>query len=59
MPEYAKMYAIVASAASLALDRLETTPENAVARLILKSALLQAEDLYIESADPDPEELPQ
>lgn len=51
MPEYQKMYYILCSAASHALDVLPAVPDNADGRLTLETALLAAEDIYIESAD--------
>lgn len=47
MPDYRKMYAIMCSAASNALDALQNNPQNAIARKILQNALNEAEELYI------------
>ncbi len=55
MIDYKKMYAILCAAASDALDALPDTPENARGRLLLQTALFQAEDLYIFQTDPDEE----
>ena len=47
MPDYEKMYAILCGAASDALDTLPETEENGPGRVILQTALDQAEELYI------------
>ena len=47
MPDYAKMYALMVSAASEALDILPDTAENAAGRDILQTALFGAEEMYI------------
>lgn len=47
MPDYRKMYAIMCSAASNALDALRNIPQNALVRKILQDALNEAEELYI------------
>ena len=47
MPEYQKMYAILCGAISDALDNLNN---KAKARMILEEALLETEDMYIETA---------
>lgn len=48
MINYAHMYYILCAAASAALDILPANDETAVARILLKEALDEAEDLYIE-----------
>ena len=47
MADYKRMYAILCSAASAALDALPDTPENGEGRTLLQDALLEAEELYI------------
>lgn len=47
MPDYKKMYALLCSAASSALDLLPQTPENTVGRRVLQAALLETEEIYI------------
>ena len=54
MPDYAKMYRLMVSAASEALDVLPDTEENRAGRDILQTALYAAEEMYI-SAKEDPE----
>ena len=51
MEDYPKMYAILCTAASEALDMLEAG-ETERAAAVLKAALLKAEDLYISAASP-------
>ncbi len=51
MPNYQRMYAILCAAASEALDALPDTADNAEGRLLLQTALFQAEDIYIAQAD--------
>ena len=46
MIEYQKMYCILCSAASQALDSLPDTEENRKGRSLLQEALLEAEDVY-------------
>ena len=48
MADYKNMYAILCAAASEALDLLPATPENACGRELLQTALLKAEDMFIE-----------
>lgn len=48
---YHKMYAILCGAASDAIDALLDTPENQRALWILRSALRQAEELYLETQE--------
>lgn len=48
MPEYRKMYAILCTAASEALDLLPDTAENAPGRALLQKALFDAEELFVE-----------
>ncbi len=52
MVHYEKLYAILCAAASEALDALPDTAENAEGRLLLQTALYQAEELYIAQTDP-------
>lgn len=47
MPDYEKMYHILVSAASEALDLLPETEENASGRETLQSALYDTEEMYI------------
>ena len=53
MPDYEKMYALVCGAASDALDLLPETAENQPGREVLRTALFQAEELYISAEDED------
>lgn len=50
MPDYPKMYAVLCGAASEAIDCIEEGSADAAAQ-ILKSALLQAEEIYIVTGD--------
>ena len=57
MPDYEKMYHIVCSAVSKALDLLPKTYENTVGRMLLQEALYEAEELYVsDDASPDSED---
>ncbi len=47
MPDYQKMYYILCSAASRAIDQMPDMPANQPARQTLLAALNDAEDLYI------------
>ena len=47
MADYQKMYYILCSAASKAIDLMADTPANYAARRTLLEALDEAEDLYI------------
>ena len=51
MPDYEKMYHILCKAASAALDRLPDMMKNREGRNILEMALLEAEELYVETSD--------
>ena len=51
MPDYAKMYRLMVSAASEALDALPDTEENSAGRDILQKALYAAEEMYIAAKD--------
>ncbi len=51
MPDYQKMYYTVCAAASQALDALPVISGNALSRKTLETALLEAEDIYIETSD--------
>ena len=50
MPDYQKMYYAVCAAASHALDVLPVTTGNMQARSELETALLEAEDIYIDTS---------
>ena len=49
MPDYKKMYAILVSAVSAALDEIRPTPENIRIFKILRDALDKTEEIYIDS----------
>ena len=51
MPDYQKMYYILCSAASKAIDRMPDMPANQPARQTLLAALSEAEDLYINESN--------
>ena len=51
MADYQKMYYILCDNISKALDLLPPTPVNRPAQKLLQDALMQAEELYIETAD--------
>ena len=51
MPDYPKMYAILCSAASEAIDLLPAGPETMAAIARLQLALLEAEELYMADED--------
>jgi len=51
MPDYKKMYAILCSAASEAIDLLPPVPENLAATARLQMALLEAEELYLQEEE--------
>ena len=53
MTDYKRAYHILCAAASHALDVLPDIPENAAGRTIIQEALLEAEDVCIESMDED------
>ena len=53
MTDYKRAYHILCVAASHALDVLPDTPENAAGRTVIQEALLEAEDVCIESMDED------
>ena len=53
MPDYQKAYYILCAAASGALEALPDTIENAVGRKLLQDGLYAAEDLYIDTSDPE------
>ena len=53
MTDYKRAYHILCAAASHALDVFPDTPENAAGRTVLQEALLEAEDVCIESMDED------
>ncbi len=48
--DYQKMYYIMCDGASRALDALPDLPDNRPARELLENALLEAEEMYIDSA---------
>ena len=51
MPDHAKMYAILCGYVSDALDFLENGASAEEIQSILKKALLQCEDIYINDSD--------
>ena len=51
MPDYKAMYHILCAAADRAVTLLEEQENSFLAEDILKAALLQAEEIYIETAD--------
>ena len=53
MTDYKRAYHILCAAASHALDVLPDTPENAAGRTVLQEALLEAEDVCIETMEED------
>ena len=53
MTDYKWAYHILCAAASHALDVLPDTPENAAGRTVIQEALLEAEDVCIETMDED------
>lgn len=53
MPDYKKMYAILVSAVSAALDEIHPTPENIRIFKILRDALDKTEEIYIDSCEDD------
>ena len=53
MTDYKRAYHILCAAASHALDVLPDTPGNAAGRTVIQEALLEAEDVCIESMDED------
>ncbi len=53
MTNYKRAYHILCAAASHALDVLPDVPENAAGRTVIQEALLEAEDVCIESMDED------
>ena len=55
MELYRKMYAIVCAAASEAIDQIERERAPETAAHLLRTALLEAEELYI-SADEAPDD---
>lgn len=52
IPPYDKMYYAVCDKASRALDVLPDIPINRAARELLQAGLNEAEELYIDSHDP-------
>ena len=55
VPDYAKMYRLMVTAASEALDALPDTGETKTGRDILQTALYKAEEMYIAAAETEPE----
>ena len=53
MTDYKRAYHVLCAAASHALDVLPDTPENAAGRTVIQEALLEAEDVCIETMDED------
>ena len=51
MADYKKMYAILCGAIDTAIDRLEQIPQAFHEAEMLNEALLEAEELFISSAD--------
>ena len=51
MADYRKMYAILCTAGSEALDLLPETAENRAGREKLQKALYEAEEVYVASAE--------
>ena len=51
MVDYQRMYAILCAAASAALDALPDTAENVRGRLLLQTALYDAEEIYIDQTE--------
>lgn len=51
MADYKKMYHILCAAASDALDRLPDNMENIMGRKILQDALLEAEEIYLDTEE--------
>ena len=51
MPDYQKMYYILCSASSKAIDQMPDMPANQPARQTLLAALSEAEDLYINDSN--------
>ncbi len=51
MTDYQRAYHILCAAGSAALDALPDTPENAAGRALIQDALLEAEDVCIETDD--------
>ena len=47
LTNYKRMYAILCAAASKALDLLPELPVNEAGRELLKTALLEAEEIYV------------
>ncbi len=53
MTDYKRAYHILCAAASHALDVLPDMPENAAGRTVIQDALLEAEDVCIETMEED------
>ena len=53
MTDYKRAYHTLCAAASHALDVLPDTPEDAAGRTVIQEALLEAEDVCIDSMDED------
>ena len=51
MIDYRKMYHILCKAASVALDQLPNTAENAEGRETLSAALREAEEIYVSASE--------
>ena len=54
MPDYSRMYHLMVSAASEALDSLPDSEENKAGRNILQTALYAAEEMYVAEAEDRP-----
>ena len=53
MPDYAKMYALLCGEVSAALDELPDVEINEKGRQRLQTALLAAEEIYIQTCEDD------
>lgn len=53
MTDYRSMYCVLCHAADEVVDRLERIPGASRETDILKAALLEAENIYIETSDED------
>ena len=59
MSDYKKMYYVMCDAASKALDKMELSVANAEAIKLLRTALREAEDIYIETCEQEENEPPE
>ena len=51
MVDYQRMYALLCTAASQALDMLPATEENSAGREVLQQALYEAEEMYVSAEE--------